>query len=175
MRVGRAVALALCAALSATACGNDDEATGCAAQDDPALAVDQIGAALAAVEAELGAAPQLFEVNATDVVVNLFVAGTAADGTPTATPYAFARGELVGEDPLPAQGATFGADAVRIDPARVLSCVAEEVPGSTLTGFVVEGGPGGAVRYTVVITSSQGGQLLAEVAGDGQVRSVQVV
>jgi hypothetical protein len=147
----------------------------CPASAEPPLAVDQIAPAIAAVEAELGGPQEYFEVNATDVVVNLFLAGPAADGSSTVTPYAFSRGELTAQPASPADGNRFAGAAVQIDPLRVLSCVVGQLPSSTLTAFVVEGGPNGVVRYTVVVTSEQGGQLVVEVSGTGQVLSVDPV
>ena len=114
-------------------------------------------------------------MNATEAVVNLFVAGTAADGSGTVTPYAFSRGELTAQPASPADGNRFAADAVQIDPQRVLSCLVEQLPSSMLTAFVVEGGPNGAVRYSAVVASEQGGQLVVEVSGTGQVLSVDPV
>lgn len=147
----------------------------CPVATESPVAVDQIGPALAAVEAELGGPQEYFEVNAADVVVNLFVAGTAADGSSTVTPYAFSRGELTAQPATAADGNRFAAAAVQIDPQRVLSCVVGQLPSSMVTAFVVEGGPNGVVRYTVVVTSEQGGQLVVEVSGTGQVLSVDPV
>jgi len=189
MRIGRLMVLVSLVAVAAglVGCSDDDDGvvpsspadttvallpTECPAAGDQPLAVDQIAPAIAAVEAELGGPQEYFEVNAADVVVNLFVAGTAADGSSTVTPYAFSRGELTAQPASPADGNRFAADAVRIDPQRVLSCLVEQLPSSVLTAFVVEGGPNGMVRYSVVVASEQGGQLVVEVSGSGQVLSV---
>ena len=87
----------------------------CPASADQPLVVDQIAPAIVAVEAELGGPQEYFEVNATDVVVNLFVAGTAADGSSTVTPYAFGFGELTAQPAIPADGNRFAGAAVQID------------------------------------------------------------
>ena len=147
----------------------------CPASTDQPLEVDQIAPAIAAVEAELGGQQEYFEVNATEALVNLFVAGTAADGSSTVTPYAFSRGELTAQPASPADGNRFAGAAVQIDPQRVLSCLVEQLPSSMLAAFVVEGGLNGVVRYSVVVTSEQGGQLVAEVSGSGQVLSADAV
>lgn len=192
MRIGRPMVLVSLVALAAGLVGCSDDDHGvvpsspddttvallpaeCPAAGDQSLAVDQIAPAIAAVEAELGGPQEYFEVNAADVVVNLFVAGTAADGSSTVTPYAFSRGELTAQPASSADGNRFAAAAVRIDPQRVLSCLVEQLPSSVLTAFVVEGGPNGAVRYSVVVASEQGGQLVVEVSGSGQVLSVDPV
>jgi hypothetical protein len=190
MRIRRLLVLVPLVAVAAglVGCGGDDLVPSlpadstvaplpaeCPAAADQPLAVDQIAPAIAAVEAELGGLQEYFEVNATEAVVNLFVAGTAADGSGTVTPYAFSRGELTAQPASPADGNRFAADAVQIDPQRVLSCLVEQLPSSMLTAFVVEGGPNGAVRYSAVVASEQGGQLVVEVSGTGQVLSVDPV
>ncbi len=186
----RSIALGAAAVLvlGLAACSSDDEAAStttasvtsvvpgeCRAIDDPPLEVDQIAAAVAAVAADDAGLSQFFEINATPALVNLFAAGTDAAGASTATPYSFSAGTLTGQPATPATGKTFGAEALRFDPQRVLSCVFDQLPGSTLTAFVVEGGPSGAVRYSVVVGSEQGGQLVVEVLGTGQVLSVDPV
>ncbi len=139
----------------------------------PALRVEEIEAAVAAVEDELGGPQRYFEINATDVLVNLFVAGP--DGT-TVTPYAFARGGLTSDEAVEGvEGNTFTADALDVDPERVTSCVAAQLPTSTLEVFAVDAGPGGVLRYTIVTRSSAGGRLLVEVRGTGEVLGVEPV
>ena len=108
--------------------------------------VDEIGPAIAAVEAELGGPQQYFEVNATPQVVNVFV---ATDGATAVTPYVYVGGELAPAGAAePAEGATFAADALTFDPATVLDGLTAELPGSDVVLFTVLGGPGGAVQYT---------------------------
>jgi hypothetical protein len=170
------------------ACSNDDEAAStttapavsaapgeCPVTEQPPLAVDQIEPAVAAVAADDAGLSEFFEINATPALVNLFAAGTDTTGASTATPYSFSTGVLSGQPATPATGNTFAADALQFDPQRVLSCVIGQLPGSSLTAFVVEGGPAGAVRYSVVVGSEQGGQLVVEVSGTGQVLSVDPV
>lgn len=146
--------------------------TGECTPGDPVLRIDDIPAAVAAVEAEIGGPQRYFEINATPVLVNLFVAG--ADGA-TVTPYAYAAGELTSKAGFDAQGNTFEASALDIDPQLVSSCIAGQLPTSSQDLFVVEGGAGGVVRYTILTTSPNGGQLLVEVRGDGTVLSVDPV
>ncbi len=141
----------------------------------PPLVVDQIDDALAAIAADRPGPQQFYEVNATAAVVNAFLAATDGSGESTVVPYSWAAGELRAEEQTAASGNTFDAAAIAIDPQRVLSCVVAELPESTLDAFVVEGGPDGAVRYTVVVTSRQGGQLVVEVNGQGQVVAVDTV
>lgn len=168
-------------ALLAPACSGDEASapttqpfgpTECA-EGDPLLAVDQIDAAVTALEAELGGPQLYFEINATSALVNLLVAD-AEDAT--VTPYAYVGGELSSEEPITgATGNTFVADSIDIDPARVLSCVASELPSSRVELFFIEGGPQGAVRYSVLTSNDQGGQLLVEVTGQGLVVGVETL
>ena len=141
----------------------------------PPLVVDQIDDALAAIAADRPGPQQFYEVNATAAVVNLFLAVTDGTGVSAVIPYSWAAGELRAEEQTAASGNAFDAAAITIDPQRVLSCVVDDLPESTLDAFVVEGGPDGAVRYSVVVTSRQGGQLVVEVNGQGQVVAVDTV
>ena len=135
--------------------------------------VDEIDAAVAAVEAELGGEQVYFEINATALLVNLFVADPEAR---TVTPFAYVGGELSSQAPLPVEsGSAFPASALAFDPQRVLSCVVAESPASTPEVFFVEANADGAVRYTVLTTNSQGGQLTIEVAGQGLVLAVDAI
>ena len=139
---------------------------------DPPLRVDTIASAVAAVEAERGGAQQYYEINATDLFVNLFV---ASDGG-TATPYVFVGDALTGGEPVAgASGNTFAADRVDLDPRLVISCVQAQLPDSTPTAFEIVGGPDGAVRFSVVMTSQAGGHLVVEVSRDGSVVAVDPV
>jgi len=133
------------------------------------LLIDEIDDALGAISEELGTPLELFEVNATAQLVNVIVA--LNDGT-LAQRWLWFEGEATSRDPEPAQGNTFSPDAIDIDPEAVTSGVAAELADSTPSLFLVEGGPGGAVRYTVVVTSAVGGQLLVEVSGTGDVIAV---
>ena len=147
-------------------CGGGDSA-----ESTPAVLVADIVPAIEAVEAELGAGQQFFEVNATAQLVNLFV---AVDDATSAVPYIYFDGEL--QPPAPAlaveSGFTFTADAVDFDADTVLDSIADELPESTIEGFAIEGGEGGIVRYLVSARSVQGGVLAVTVAPDGAVLEV---
>jgi hypothetical protein len=148
-------------------CGGDDSAD----DSTSAVRVADIGPAIEAVQAELGAGQQFFEVNATAQLVNLFV---AVDDATSAVPYIFFDGEL--QPPAPAlaveSGFTFSADAVAFDADTVLADVADELPDSSIEGFAIEGGDGGIVRYLVSTRSPQGGVLAVTVAPDGAILEV---
>lgn len=183
MRRGATAAAAAAAViLAAAGCSGDDGSspsstasplgpTACA-EADPPLLVDRIDDAIAAVEAELGGPQEYFEINATPLLVNLFVADVA---TETVTPYAYVGGELSAQEPLDgAQGFTFVAESLEFDERRVLSCIVPQLPESVLDVFFVEGADGG-VRYTVLTSNDKGGQLTVEVNGQGQVLAVDAV
>lgn len=148
---------------------------GCGGDDDDAASeesfVADIRPAIEAVEAELGAGQQYFEVTANELVTNLFV---AVDDATAAVPYVFLDGEL--QPPAPkltgASGFTFDADAVAFDEETVLVPVREELTDSTIESFSIEGGAGGVVRYVVSTLSPEGGRLDVTVAPDGRVLEV---
>ncbi|MBI5088783.1 MAG: hypothetical protein HZB15_07990 [Actinobacteria bacterium] len=137
----------------------------------PVLRVDLIETAIEQVEAELGGPQQYFEINATDLLVNLFV--SVEDGTQV-KPYVFIEDELNSRDPLDGtpQGFTFAASAVEFDAQKVTSCVTAQLPESQATAFEIVADAQGNPMYSVVTTSAQGGQLIVAVNGQGQVLSV---
>jgi hypothetical protein len=160
------MAVALLVAATMVGCGGDD---GDDAAGDSFVA--DIRPAIEAVEAELGAGQQYFEVTANELVTNLFV---AVDDATAAVPYVYLDGEL--QPPAPkltgASGFTFSADAVDFDEDTVLEAVSDELPESTIEAFSIEGGQGGAVRYVVSTRSPEGGRLDVTVGPDGTVLAV---
>lgn len=161
----KSVAVALLVAATVVACGDDDDPAG----GDSFVA--DIRPAIEAVEAELGAGQQYFEVTANELVTNLFV---AVDDATAAVPYVYLDGEL--QPPAPkltgASGFTFSADAVDFDEDAVLVSVGEELTDSMIEAFSIEGGAGGTVRYVVSTLSPEGGRLDVTVAPDGTVIEV---
>ncbi len=131
--------------------------------------VDLIKPAIAALEAQLGLPQQYFEINATSHLVNLFVA--LNDGTLVQN-WLYFDGELTSKPAQPAQGHAFSGAAVTFDPDTVLSQIEHDLPDTTIDLFLIEGGANGAVRYTAIVTSSQGGQLEIVVGPDGTVQAV---
>ena len=129
--------------------------------------VGEIAPAVAALESELGDAPQYFEIRATPLAVTLWV---SADQGRRAIPYVYADGELAeagtgGE----AGGFTFAAaDALTFDPDHVLDQVVEDLEDSALTQFSIVGGENGSVRLGVVTESTHGGRLDIRLSPDGE-------
>lgn len=166
--VAAAISLAAGLAIGLSACGDDD---GAAPDDRPVPAVARIAVAVDELEGELGGPQEYFEINVDDWLVNLFV---ATDGGTTATPYLFVDGEVQPPGPAgPAEGSTFTAAEVDVDADRVLDQVADELPDSTLTTFVITVGPSDALRYEVLARSPRGGTLAVEVTGDGAIVGVE--
>ena len=133
------------------------------------LLVDHIHDAVAAIERQFGAKQQFFEINATASLVNMIVA--LNDGK-VAQPWVYVDGELSSTEGAPATGFTFESSALTFDPDKVLSQIQAELPQSSTDLFFIEAGAGGAVRYSVAVTSNQGGQLIVVVGPDGAVQSV---
>lgn len=131
--------------------------------------VDEIDDAVAALESQLGAEQQFFEINATSSLVNLIVA--LNDGK-VAQPWVYFDGQLSSTEGAPATGNTFDSSALDFDPDKVFSQLQAELPQSTPDLFFIEGGQNGTVQYSIAVTSSQGGQFVVVVGPDGAVKSV---
>jgi hypothetical protein len=134
--------------------------------------VELIAEAIAAIEAELGGPQEYFEINATPRLVNLFV---ALNNGAVVQPWVYFDGSLTSKEGQSAQGNVFTADSVDFDADTVLARVTEELPMSVLDAFIIEGGAGGRVRYSVVVSSLGGGQLVVVVDPSGLVLSVDPV
>jgi hypothetical protein len=159
-------ALAGVLTVAGAACSNDD--AGGAAN---AAFVADVRSAVEAVEREMGAGQDYFEVTATPQLTNVFV---AIDDATAAVPYLFVDGEL--QPPAPtltgASGFTFTADAIDFDEDSILDAVAGELPDASIESLSVEGGEGGTVRYVVSVRSEVGGMLDVTVGPDGSVLAV---
>ncbi len=129
-----------------------------------------IGRAIEAVEAQLGAGQRYFEVTANAQFTNVFV---AVDDATAAVPYLFVDGEL--QPPAPNQegatGQTFVAADIDFVAGEILSGVEADLPETQIDALSVYGDGVGAV-YVLRATSSVGGQLDIVVAPSGQIVSV---
>jgi hypothetical protein len=135
--------------------------------------VDDVFAAIDAVEAELGAGQEFFEVTANAQFTNVFV---AVDDATAAVAYAYVDGEL--QPPAPkqpgAEGLTFGREDVTFDPERVLSGARAELSESVVDAISVYGDGVGAT-YVLAATSPAGGFLDIVVGPEGQIFSVDPI
>jgi hypothetical protein len=131
--------------------------------------VDLVKEAVAALEAKLGAPQRFFEINATASLVNMII---SLNDDKLAQPWVYFDGDLSSTDAADASGFSFASSALDFDPDAVLSKVQAELPQSSPDLFFIEGGEGGTVRYSVAVTSQQGGQLIVVVGPDGTVQSV---
>ena len=165
------VAVTVCLALSA--CSSDgastDSTTSTVAISDAALPiVEQIDDAIAALEAELGGSQEYFEINATPLLVNLFVAleaGTAAQA------WVYLDGALTSKESQPAQGGTLRRANLDFDPATILLHLQSELPGAAVESFYILGDGQGAVQYGALLTTAQGGAIDVQLRSDGQIIS----
>jgi hypothetical protein len=140
--------------------------------DDELPAVGAVADAMAALEQELGAPAEYFEVNATARVVNLFV---ALNDATVAQPWVYVDGELSSEDGQPASGGTFGTDDVDFDSGTVLDGIRAELPDAIVETFYVHGDGQGNVRYGLLVSTQCGGGFDVIVGPDGSVLSVDPV
>jgi hypothetical protein len=185
-KVALASWLALVSSTSIVSCstGTSDDlatdstpsATGSVAREESLTRVEpppfvlDIATALAAVEEELGAPQEYFEVTANAQLTNIFV---AVDGGAAAVAYVFVDGEL--QSPAPkldgATGETFTAADVDFEPTLLLAGVTTEVPTAAVEAVSVYGNEFGA-SYVIAAVSPSGGVLDIEVGPNGNVLSV---
>lgn len=185
-RSARASAALLALMIGFTACSSDDDSSSTSTPatstggdvslpdvaDGALPIIDQIPAAIAALESETGGPADYFEINATAQLVNLFVA--LNDGA-VAQPWLYVGGALTASEGQAANGGTFAGADVAFDPEVVLSQVLTEVPGVQIESFYIHGDGQGNLLYGVLATSDRGGGLDIVLGADGAVKSVDPV
>ncbi len=143
---------------------------GCSSESRPLPVVDDIAAAIAAVEAADDTV-MFREVNADTEVVRMFVSST---GGPEVVGYLYAEGTLLG--PAPPQsvdpGPVFAGDAVEFEPESVFGAILDELDDPAIERFVITAADDGVVRYEVFVRSERGGVLAVQISGDGGVLGV---
>jgi hypothetical protein len=161
MRLG----VVLFAVLSLAACGGDDSAA--------RPLVEEIPAAVEALEAELGSPQAYFEINADPAKVTLWV---ASDEASEATPWVFADGELSqADEPQDAEGETFTAEeGLTFESDTVLDQVLADF-GDKVQQFSIVGGAGDTVRFGAIVQSDRGGQLDVGLGPDGEIVEASAV
>ena len=137
--------------------------------DDELPSVALIPDAIAAVEEQIGAPVDFFEINAVPNAVNVFVA--LNDGT-LAQQYVYVDGGLTSRDGLPASGGTFTADQLDFDAAAVFTTIRGQLPDTILQTFYVNGDGQGNVKYAVLAVAQCGGALDIVIGADGSIVSV---
>jgi len=155
-------------------------AASCGGADEELPRLDLIGEAVAAVVADTGRDPALFEVLADREGVTVTVAETEIDmdsGDVTglfARSYRFEGGELAEPTkPVRAEGAVFAASAVPSLDAAVASGVRDALDDPTIVDLALSGAPDGAVVIDLTVISDMGGRILVLVRPDGTVLGVQ--
>jgi hypothetical protein len=187
-RLGRFVAAPLLSLVLAAACGGGDrdDVDADAADDASVLVandvrcldadesaaprVDLIADAIAASTLQYGSEQRFFEISADRQRVSLIV--STADGAAEQSFFCGDDGYGAPESLGPADGATFGAAEVDLDPDLVLSGVTEELPDAEIIDFVVQGAPDGVI-YDATLLSDAGGTILVLLGRDGEVLAVQ--
>lgn len=165
-RAARAAALCLVSAcpLLGSACGGGDDAI----DHGPEPRVDLIEPAVAAIEAERGAAVEFVELSATLEDVRAIVRD---DGT-SAVAYRY-DGELTGPvEPRDDARETFTAEQVDIDPEHVFDGVREELGSPAIVDVAIRV-DGGALVVDATVASDAGGVLLVLLDGRGAVLGTQ--
>jgi hypothetical protein len=156
-------ALLLGLVLAVTACAS----SGSGAR--PEVRIDEIPAAVKAVEAQLGGVQRYSEINATPSEVNLFV----VDAAGRESAYVFRKGRLEPPpDSQPAQGATFAAADIEFDPREVLGQVRKQLPDAEVLTFSVQPG-GDSTQLVATVQSDQGGRISVLLAPDGRILGAQ--
>jgi hypothetical protein len=146
----------------------------CGGGDPPALAtelaIDDVPAAVEAVEAALGGPQQYTEINVGSDLVNLFV---AADGGQELA-YVY-RGGTLSAPPAPADATLPAFDLTGVDltvaaglDTRLGAELGGEAELTRLALQVVDGAP----RFVAVVVSSRGGALAVLVSGSGEILGV---
>lgn len=155
---------------------------GCSGSTDAAgPIVGDIDSAVEALQRELSIAdPDLFEVavdltGVTLVLAETEVSSDTGDVTGTfATPYRWQDGEIErAGDTVPADGATFRASAIAVEPDRVLERIRDELDDPDIVDLVIQGGPDGTTVIDATVVNDRGGTLLVLLGDDGAILGVQ--
>ena len=183
-RFGSLAAAAAVLALVVAGCGGDDDGgdadgpPSAVVNDARCLDADEADAprldllfdAVEVGEGHYGGAQRYYEISVDRQRVSLIVADEngVAEQSFYCGEAGFGAPESLGE----ASGATFTADALDLDPERVLTGIEDELDDPTIIDFVVQAAPDG-VLYDATVRSDAGGILLVLVGPTGEVLAVQ--
>jgi hypothetical protein len=136
--------------------------------------VDQIAAAVTALEELLGGPQEYVEINADTRMVSLVTFDASSS---EAQAYRYLAGVITpASEPFGISGGTpLRAEWIAFDPDRIFESLRAELPDSSVVGFVILAGTGETATYEAVLQSRQGGQILVSLGAQGQVLSVQVL
>ena len=85
-----------------------------------------------------------------------------------------AEGVLTAPQPVgPADGQTFTADQIDLDPDAIFDRLREELDDPAIIDLAIQGGPNGTVVYDASVASESGGVLLVLLAPTGRILAVQ--
>jgi len=134
--------------------------------------VDLIPDAVAAVEEFYGAPQEYFEVSAGLESVGVIVAvddATAAEQGSYSAEGVLTPPQAVG----PADGQTFTADQIDLDPDEIFDQLRRELDDPAIIDLAIQGGPNDTVVYDATIASESGGVLLVLLGPTGRILAVQ--
>ncbi len=137
---------------------------------EPALGL--LDGAIAALEAEYGPEPELYELSVDRQRVSMVV---AVDGDAEQSFWCGDAGYALPENLGEADGATFGPDALDVEVDTVFDGVREELDDPEIVELVAVGNPDGSARLGLSVQSASGGVLFVEVNPSGAVLSVQAL
>jgi len=167
----RLAVLAAAVAMGVSACGST--------ADVARPVVGDIPAAVADLEEEVGSDLEYFEISADLGGVTLILAETAVESSGEtlgmfATTYRWEKGEITTDgETLPAEGATFQASAIDLDPETLFERIDAELSVPVIADVAIQGTGTGSTVIDATVVNDKGGTLLVLLAGDGRILGVQ--
>ncbi|HBU75001.1 MAG TPA: hypothetical protein DEB38_01895 [Acidimicrobiaceae bacterium] len=141
--------------------------------------ITDIPEAISTLESTIGSGLQYFEVSADLKGVTLVVAETVKSDSGDALDmfaktYRYEESELTSDgERLPAEGATFRAAAIDIDPAKLFNQIDLELFTPVIIDVAVQGAGDGSAIVDATVVNEKGGTLLVLLSGDGRILGVQ--
>lgn len=149
------------------------------------LPIDLIDEAIVAVDGHFAAESSFYEINVTPDGVNLFVSVAGPQGSPAVVQarYTSARGLVVAEESVEANGGVFAGSAVDFEVETMLNAALEQLSSTSPRVFIITAGPTSEsetqvserVDYRLVMESERGGRLVVLLARDGSILGSDVI